>query len=230
MRARRTPRRHLRPARRMLLAVVVVVGTASGAPSSARPADSGGGKIVFVSDRANPPGAVELLAPGHAPRELSPDSYTDTSPVVAPARGHIAYWSYRSGAWQAYVARPNGSGERQLALGAAVKFAPGGSPSFSPDGRSLLVPLDQYRRPARLALVDVRTRRVRHIGPRTSGTPEWSPDGHLIAVGIGRDATRVIVIDTAGRRRFSAGAADTHYWSSRGLLAVASTGPADVVT
>ena len=208
-------------ARRVLFAVVIL-GVLGGAPSDARRADDGG-TIVFVSDRNNPPGGVEVLAPGRAPRELTKQSYSDTEPAVAPTGRHIAYWSTRSGSWQVYVARPDGRAERNLALGALTQARPNGSPVFSPDGWQLLIPIDQFPRPARLFLVDLHTGRVRQFGPKGARNPIWAPNGRLIGVEVGAASTRFIVVDSAGRTRFSTGVTSIHLWSARGLLAVASS-------
>ena len=208
-------------ARRVLFAVMIL-GFLGGAPSDARRSDDGG-TIVFVSDRINPPGGVEVLALGRTPRELSKLSYSDTEPAIAPTGRRIAYWSSRSGSWQVYVARPDGRAERKLALGALIRAGPNGSLAFSPDGWRLLIPIDQFPRPARLLLVDLHTGRFRQVGPKGARNPIWASDGRLIGVEVGAASTQFVVIDSAGRTRFSAGVTSIHLWSVSGLLAVASS-------
>lgn len=106
-------------------------------------------------------------------------SRTNDSPRYSPDGTRIAFISNRSGAWEIWMCRSDGSHPTRLTnfQGATV-----GSPKWSPDGRSLVFDL-RFDRNTEIWTLDVTTG-----GPPRKFTqehyeelvPSWSRDGHWI--------------------------------------------------
>jgi WD40 repeat protein len=101
--------------------------------------------------------------------------------------GTILFQSDRSGRWDAYAARPDGSRLGRLKVGASVDGR--GSILWGPRGARFF---------AGSLVVDARTGVQKSVGVAEAGGAAWSPDGERIAIA----ATRgIFVVDADGSRR-----------------------------
>src|SRR5262249_54326343 len=102
------------------IGAAVLIGVGLSAAVHATTADgraAARSEIVFVSERpwSNPGGEIYALKPGSAPKDISSSPFADTAMAVAPHAERVAFWSNRSGPWQVYLARWDGSDLRPLA-------------------------------------------------------------------------------------------------------------------
>ena len=157
-------------------------------------------EIVFASDRATSnPGEIYALAAGRAPVDVSRSEASDEGAGVRPDGRLVAFWSDRTGALRLYLSAPDGSRLRMLPQPRPEAGDYGAPLVFSPDGSQLLAATGG--RSCKLFVVDVRSLRSRQIAASCGGAT-WSPDGRLIVAPVGARSHEVVV-DTAGRRRFS---------------------------
>jgi Tol biopolymer transport system component len=154
-----------------------------------------------------------------------------TGPVPPAAkaalRGRISYSTRAGDIW---VMHADGSGRRRI-----TRSGPGNDfdPSFSPKARYVVfrtsrghyVPDPNGSGAEGIFVVDVRTKRLREIQPRTGGLfPAWSPDGALIAFSGLRAHSRgdsIFVMTPIGTRirdLGNAGAAESATWSPDGRM------------
>jgi Tol biopolymer transport system component len=167
------------------------------------PAWSRDGRSLIYSAVVDKPD-LELFSvtpEGGGLRRLTHDRMDEFDPVWSPdgrriafARGtfelnpdsNVPYELTRS---SLYVADGNGNHLRRLTKGGVDA-----GPSWAPDGRRIaFVRSTNYGQVVRLELLDLRTGRVRSLGPLTDvapltdSGPAWSPDGRVIA--FAQDAT-----------------------------------------
>jgi Tol biopolymer transport system component len=226
----------MRRAPLVAVALAIVVGAAGAATA---PGSSGvappAGQIVFASTRATAsPGVLYALAPGVAPRALSPRAFTATGLAASPRGRAYALWSNRSGPFRLMISPRGGSTLRTVVIpgraGADLRYQ-SWAPVFSPDGTRLLIPYTPASSVAgrlRFALADVRSGPAKPLSLPCGETPLWSPDGLLVACTDFR-IKRVFVADLAGHVRFSAPGTVVS-WSADGRLAVAGTARTAIMT
>ncbi len=116
-----------------------------------------------------------------------------------PFDSEIAFISTRAGRFkELWAMRFDGGGLRQLTRNETINL----SPSWAPDGRSLLYTSYRDGRP-RLYQVDASTQRRRRVlgGPGIVVGGRFSPDGREIAVSLeeSQGNTEIVVIDLKGR-------------------------------
>src|SRR5262249_32818458 len=132
-----------------------------------------------------------MSAEGGIPRQLTNDRFKDRHPQWSPDGKSLLFYSNRSGHYEAWTIRPDGSGLRQ------VTKTTGGSltyPIWSPDGRRLACSLDA-RGAALVDLderVDLHSAHLLAMAGRLFLSPtSWSPDGSKLAGNLNRqDGTR----------------------------------------
>ncbi|HYG62615.1 MAG TPA: protein kinase [Thermoanaerobaculia bacterium] len=119
-----------------------------------------------------------VRADGSGQRQLTDDVFKDRSPSWSPRGDRILFYSNRSGRYEAWTIRPDGSGLEQLTRTTGRSLT---NPSWSPDGRWLACTLGE-----RGALIDLSkpvAERVPRPLPPVSPAGEvfspssWSPDG-----------------------------------------------------
>ncbi|HSP14719.1 MAG TPA: LpqB family beta-propeller domain-containing protein [Thermoanaerobaculia bacterium] len=127
-----------------------------------------GGKLLYTVCGETPSLNVIDPATGDSRQLLRGVGYWQ--PAISPNGDHIALVSDRSGAQELWIAEANGGNLRQLTRGQS----PVGSPSWSPDGRSLYF-LTSGREQAvwRISLDGT----LQRITSRPTSSPDISPDG-----------------------------------------------------
>jgi WD40 repeat protein len=177
------------------------------------------GEIVFASDRVSDnPGELYQLTPGGRPRDLTnTPTLGEYDLAVAPSGGAIAFWSQRSGRWEPYLAREDGSHVR-LAGPPRPQGPMGDGVVFSGDGRLLLVETDHPY------VVDLRSGATRRLaGPCGYGWT-YAPHSTTLAC-VDARLRRTDVLDARGRTLFSL-PGTFPLWSSAGMLASTTSEPA----
>ena len=110
--------------------------------------------------------------------------------------GRIVFQSSRSGQWELYSARPDGSDLRSLSYGLDDHL--GGFAFFwSPGGERVFVPVERANGGHAL-LIDTRTRDRRRVPVHALGGVSWSPDAQRMAVAAERG---IVVLDADGSNR-----------------------------
>lgn len=140
-----------------------------------------GKKILFHSNRD---GNFEIYVAnidGSAPKNLTNDAGNDVTPSWSRA-GDLVVWSAnRTGdGYQLYVARPDGSGTRQITRQNASNTA---RPAFSPDGTKIAFSIQSFSgTPAKLAVVntDGAEFRILDLGPGEFQMGSWTGETSLI--------------------------------------------------
>ena len=94
--------------------------------------------------------------------------------------------------WRAYLISASGGNMRDLIPGAAAGFDPG----FSPDGKSILVSVnDLGPTSSGIEMLDLATQKLTPIpGAENLFSPRWSPDGRYIAA-LTTDSQKLVVFD-----------------------------------
>ena len=134
------------------------------------------GRIVYTAVDS---GNVDLYAvdPRNGQRlRLTSDPAADFHPDVSADGTMVAFASERDGTPGVWVMSIDGTHPRRLTTAADVR------PSFSPDGRWVVVQRDRPNNtPATLWRVSTETGEAVQVGPRESLRPAVSPDGRAIA-------------------------------------------------
>lgn len=194
---------------------VVFDGAPAWAPDSAR--------LAFAAERAGQSDVWTMRADGTGRRQLTDAPADDGAPAFAPDGTRLAFESNRDGNFEIYVMNADGTGVRRLTQDGGADRAP----AWSPDGSTIAFVSERAGRGrADLFLMRADGALVR---PLTSGgqywTPQFSPDGTMIAAQEGRDLY-VITVATGARRRvtFDPQNGMSPTWSPDGArLAFAST-------
>lgn len=120
-------------------------------------------------------------APAHQPARItSSQSGQGTSNVTphAGATGLVAFSSNRTGNYDIFVMRPDGSGQTRLTA------TPGNEvgPALSPDGRAVAFTSDCHgNEDVFVASLDGKSLKRITSSPENESAPDWSPDGGTIA-------------------------------------------------
>ena len=134
---------------------------------------------------------------GTALRRLTDDAYRDRAPVWAPDGKEIAFYSNRTGKYEIWTIRPDGSGLRQ------VSDRPGGSiwfPFYDPAGRRLWATQSTTRAPMTFTLTGSSPQ------PGTDIPPIRIDGGVFRPYGINRAGTRLVGLGMSDDgARFGAG-------------------------
>ena len=96
-------------------------------------------------------------------------------PAIAPDGKHVAFTVEERGRTRIYLMNADGSGVRAM----PETLQPRGAPAWSPDSRSIAVPLLIDRAP-RLGMVSVAEATWKTVASEFAADPVWSPDGSII--------------------------------------------------
>ncbi len=126
------------------------------------------------------------LGAAYVSRQHVASSMGEVDPAYAQD-GHIAFVSNRSGAYEVWKSRPDGSEPIQLTRfnGPMVR-----APRWSPDGTRLVFEMREHEQ-ADLYVVDAAGEPARRLtqDPADEVTPAWSPDGKWLYFGANRAGT-----------------------------------------
>jgi Tol biopolymer transport system component len=144
------------------------------------------------------------------PLPLSPDyRFDDQRPVWSPSGDLIAYESNRTGNWDVYTVRPDGTGQRNVTQNPAEDIRPAWRPgtnelSFISDRGEAPAP---WGRRHSLYSLDLSTGAIRHLSHDVHpyGALAWSANGATVAFSSGRECERwgIYVSSEAGPVRIS---------------------------
>jgi len=164
------------------------------------------GQWVALTRVANQEDLFVVKIDGSQSRRLTDDEFRDRSPVWSPDGQRLAFYSDRSGSYQLWLIRPDGSGLEEVTdvSGGTVTM-----PIWSPDGKRIAYPAI----PGGGQIVDlsggkfpVEPEALPRIGEHDGFWPfSWSRDGRRLAgVGMSDDAvSQSIAIYDLGSRKYS---------------------------
>lgn len=135
---------------------------------------------------------------GSERRQLTSDSIFAGLPRWSPDGTTIAFMgSKNQKIWRAYLISSDGTGLQELIPGAEAGY----DPTWSPDGKSIAVTLNDAGSPSSLvsgpgiAIVDLASRKFALLpGAKLLFGPRWSPDGRYIAA-ITDDSQKLMLFD-----------------------------------
>lgn len=139
------------------------------------------GRLVFGLDLPGvaTPDIYSVLPNGKALHQLTEGPASDICPSWSPDGKSIAFCSNRSGTFQIWVMKHNGTGLRQVTSDAAL---PALFPDYSPDGRRIAY-MAGTGPEVDIWVVDLASGSPTRLTttPGLDGFPAWSPDGSRIA-------------------------------------------------
>lgn len=137
---------------------------------------------------------VPLAGPGRAAgqpiQRILTSSRADSLPRIARDGSHLVFQSDRSGAFEVWIARTDGSDLRKLTTFAGL---PSGSPDLSPDGEKIV--FDRLVEGQRdIFICDSNGGNLRRLtnNPAEDTIPRWSADGRSVYFASNRDGTSQI--------------------------------------
>jgi len=113
--------------------------------------------------------------------DLTPATSTDQCAAWSPRGDLIAFSSARSGEYQIYTMRPDGSDQRRITFSNLQEAC---GVSWSPDGSRLV-----FGRGDALFVINVDGTGEQKLADNVAGSPSWSPDGSRIAFNSARSGT-----------------------------------------
>ena len=124
---------------------------------------------VVVAGHANAAAAQALT---HS-RQLT--SVQNTYPSASPDGSHVVFQSNRTGRWELFVMRADGTELRQLTDAAGNNV----TPKWSPDGRRIVFAAERTPGDSEIYVMDADGGNVRALSPAPGDDshPSWSPDG-----------------------------------------------------
>jgi TolB protein len=130
-----------------------------------------GGQIVFNSDRGGKPLLYVMSRSGGGARRISYGEGRYGSPVWSPRGDLIAFMVIKNGYFNIGIMRPDGSDERLLTRSALDE-----SPSWAPNGRTIMFARQEGSGRRRLFTIDVSGYNEREVPtPTDASDPDWSP-------------------------------------------------------
>jgi Tol biopolymer transport system component len=142
-------------------------------------------QIVFSAERDHQTDLYVMDAAGTDRRQITSTPSEEDAPAFSPDGATIAFETNRDGNFDIYLVDLNGRNPRRLTRSPADDR----SPSWSPDGRRIAF-LSDREHPKRFDLYSMQADGsdvVRLTSDRTTWSPQFSPDGRMIAVQVGGD-------------------------------------------
>jgi len=140
-----------------------------------------GAYIAFTSSRDGNLEVYVMNADGSNPRNLTNNPAADGFPAWSPDGAEIAFTSDRDGHMQTYACGLDGANVRRLTDDPkADEFAP----SWSPDGKQILIAAKNTKQKVQTEMVDVGRPRSKKItvGPKNACFASWARDGRHVAL------------------------------------------------
>jgi len=138
--------------------------------------------VLYLSSHGGPDGLWKFERGVETELWRGADGAVPVAPAVSPDGGRIAFVVRREGRSRLYVMGAGESSPRLLAPDLEVRDAP----SFSPDGKRIVVSAGEGAEKQPLYEVPVDGGPVRRLMDGIAYGPVWSPDGRFIVYGEGR--------------------------------------------
>jgi len=134
--------------------------------------------LLYLSSRGGANGIWQLLPDGTV-RELWPGTEGRVLGFsISPDGAQVGFVAQKSGRTGLYLMNSDGTGVRPLGPSMEVR----GAPSWSPDGKSIVVAVDQGAGP-RVAQISIADGSAVPMVSEYSINPVWSPDGSFLVYG-----------------------------------------------
>jgi TolB protein len=152
-----------------------------------------GTRVAFAAGAAGNTDIYVAALAGGEPQRLTSSRAIETQPAWSPSGRQIVFTSTAAGSPQLYVMDAEGTNMRRLTL--SDKFAD--EASWAPDGVRLAYTTWVENR-FQIATLDLRTGAREVIaGPGSNESPNWSPDGTMLAFVSNRTGSKQIFITDA---------------------------------
>ena len=146
-------------------------------PTETLPPLTGGGELIFSSERDGNPEIYTMNLDGSEQRRLTDNPERDGYPAWSPDGSRIAFYAYHGATWSIHMMDADGGNRGRLT---EVSGARHNAPAWSPDGTRIAFASDQGIR-HEIWLMRPDGSEQRKIDSVSGGGPAWSPDGDQIA-------------------------------------------------